>query len=206
MRGILAILLASGFILISGTNLLAYGSFEGKEKMRERMEILRMWKMMEALDLDQDAANKMMQIRRGFLRKRRELRKDIGQDFDELRKIVKSPAETGEDTKLRTLLDGIRQKRAKLKKLWEEQYDEVSKVLTLRQQAQLIVFLKDFHREFREALRGFRHGPPRGRGRMRHKGPNRPFMDQGGRQPGRGPGSPQGPLPEPESEAFQPEI
>jgi Spy/CpxP family protein refolding chaperone len=205
MRGTIAILLATGLICISGTNLFAYGPPEGREKQRERMEILRMWKMMEALDLDRDTANKMIQIRQEFVKKRKDLRKEIRQEFKVLREIVKSPEQPGEEAKLKALLDGIRRKRHKMKELWHEQYDGVSKILTVRQQAQLMVFLKDFHREVRDALRGFRHGPPHGRGKMRHRGPNPPFMDREGRQPGPPPGPPKRPPSEAVTGAVQSE-
>ena len=51
------------------------------------------------------------------------------------------------------VLGRIRDKRLRIKGLFDEQYNEVSKVLSVRQRAQLVLFLKDFHKEIRSILR-----------------------------------------------------
>ncbi len=130
-----------------------------REKVEERLEILRMWKMMEALDLDKATADKMFKIRSKYTKIKNELRQSIRSDFRQLRRKLRDPSGANEQ-ELANLLKSIREKRKKLQSLWEKQYDDVSKVLSVRQQAELLVFLKDFSRQIRSVLRQRRHGPP----------------------------------------------
>jgi Spy/CpxP family protein refolding chaperone len=130
-----------------------------REKAEERLEILRMWKMMEALDLDKVTADKMFKIRSKYIKIKNELRQSIRSDFRQLRQKLREPSGTNEQ-ELTNLLKSIREKRKRLQSLWEQQYEEVSKVLSVRQQAELLLFLKDFSRQIRSVLHRRRHGPP----------------------------------------------
>ncbi len=147
-----------------------------REKARERMEILRMWKMMEALDLDKATADKIYAIRRKFLDERAALQSELRTDFAELRRALhESRNRPDDDTDLKRLLDSIKEKRARLRGFWLEQYDEISKVLSVRQRAELMVFLKDFHREIRSIVNPHRsEGPPRPEPHLRAPAPPPP--------------------------------
>lgn len=128
------------------------------DKLQDRIETITIWKMMEAVDLDRGTADKIMEIRHKFLVQRKEIAKSLGNDFKSLSRLVKSPGSEN-NAEIQRLLTDIRQKRQKLRDLWDQQYTEVSKVLTLQQQAKLVLFLKDFQRELRMMLRGGGHRP-----------------------------------------------
>jgi len=85
-------------------------------------------------------------------------------DFAKLKNLLKEPRSGEEEKELAATLTNIRAKRIKLKDLWIDHYDEVSKVLTVRQQAELVLFLKNFRRELHALLRPphppFRPGNP----------------------------------------------
>ncbi|AFM24325.1 hypothetical protein [Desulfomonile tiedjei] len=154
------------------------------EKIQERLEFLTMWKMMEALDLDKQTADKIMEIRKKFLSNRKEIQQSLANDFQTLRDILKSPRGQEDPNKLSPIIADVREKRKKLEALQDELYNEVSSLLTVRQQAELILFLKDFQKELRQMIRPRpgpgaptppRMGPPQG-DRSRRLPPGPPGM------------------------------
>jgi Spy/CpxP family protein refolding chaperone len=177
MRVVAAVLVA---LILVGAGGLSYAEPPGKpdkgDRAQERIEIITMWKMMEALDLDKATADKILEIRHKFLAKRKELHAGLTQDMKALKQRL--PQTTAPDDKeLARLLADIRDKRKKLMDLRDQQYEEVSKVLTIRQQAELVIFLKDLRRELQPVLR-----PGNGQ-----EGPGRPNHDPRARGPHYGP-------------------
>ncbi len=146
-----------------------------RERIRERIETLTMWKLMEFLDLDKETADKIYAIRRKFNERKEELRKSLNGDFLRLRQKLDNYQPGAADEEIKQLLESIRAKRRELTNLWENQYDEVSGVLSVRQQARLVLFLKDFQRELRSVLfRRRGQPPPPGRPPGLAPGPSQP--------------------------------
>jgi Spy/CpxP family protein refolding chaperone len=130
-------------------------------KSQERLEFLTMWKMMEALDLDKPTGDKIWEIRKKSLTERKALQSALHEDFKNLKKILRDTPRGQENEKeLTDVLTGIREKRRRLQALGENLYDELSKVVTVRQRAELVLFLKDFRKEMQEMMRP--PGPPGG--------------------------------------------
>lgn len=151
MRIVLSALTCAVLILIGGLQIVHSEQARGKDKQWERLEIVTMWKMIDALNLDNATADKIMEIRHKFLAQRREIKKALDVDIQKLRQDLKSPS--ADDAELSRLIQSVRQKRKELTNLHNEQYDEVSKILPVRKQAELILFLKDFQKELRKVLR-----------------------------------------------------
>ena len=143
------------------------------DKEIEHFEMVIMWRMMEALDLDKPTAEKVFQIRRRFIAEQKVLVKQLGKDMETLRERLQEDTSNLDDKALSRIIQSIRDKRKQLQGLRDRQYDEVSKVLTVVQQAQLLIFTKDFQEE----IRAFVHPPM-----MRPPGPPPPPP------PGAGPG------------------
>lgn len=202
MLRLAAVLLVLGFILGGSGNSLQAEPKRDANKFRERIETLTMWKMMEALDLDKETSEKILSLRRKFETKRNELEASINGDLQKLRDLVKNAQESS-DRDLAELINTIRAKRRQLDDLRDAHFTDMSKVLSVKQQAKLILFLKDFRREIRDMIRSsMRHRPPGGE----FKGPGEGFGGPGGdrlRHPPEGrlgppPGAgPPGPLPAP---------
>lgn len=130
----------------------------GRDKMRERIETLTMWKIMNALDLDKPTSEKILQIRSDFLKRRKELRSSLRDDFERLREVLKESKSDQGENQLVELLNSIRNERRELSSLWDKQYEAVSKVLPVRKQAELVLLLKDLHGEMRSlVLRSMLH-------------------------------------------------
>lgn len=153
MNRILTAWIAFVLIFIGAANAVCYSPRTEREKRRERIEILTMWKMMEALDLDGETSKKILEIRRKFLTRRTEVTDSLAKDFRRLRELLRDSPGKGNDENLAKVLEDIRQKRTELSTLWKEQYKAVSKLLSVRKQAELVLFLKDFRNEIRLLMR-----------------------------------------------------
>ncbi len=193
LRKLIIALMAIGF-LTAGTGVaLCFEHERQNSKFEERLEILTMWKMMEALNLDKPTAEKIMEIRRKFVGQRKALEREIAEDFRTLRKLLREEPSKAVDDELEKTLGGIREKRLKMKGLFDDQYNEVSKILSVRQRAELVVFLKEFHKEIRSILRPPRtDSPSQDRGMMprrppvpRESEPSNHFDEGLGTAPGR---------------------
>ena len=187
MRRIIAALIAVGVILVGATSLFAAGPElrRDRDKVQDRIETLTMWKLIEALDLDQPTADKLLEIRHKFLSQRKSLQKGLSEDFQALRKQLSDSSKPADEKELARLLEDIREKRKELQGLREQQYEDVSKVLTVRQRAQLVLFFKDFRKELRSLLR-----PPKPRVACPRKAWDRPRGGLG--SPDKGMGLPRG--------------
>jgi hypothetical protein len=175
MCRIITVLFAVGIILAGSSSRFAVGSeFKGySDKVQNRIETLAMWRLIETLDLDQPIADKLLAIRHKFLIQRKLLQKGLSEDFQGLRKQLSDTSKPADEQELTRLLQDIHNKRRELQALREQQYEAVSKVLTVRQRAQLVLFFKDFHKELRSLLRlpppaggGPQNGMERPRGGM----------------------------------------
>jgi Spy/CpxP family protein refolding chaperone len=155
MRKTIAALIAVGVLLVGVSSLFATDPEEkrDRDKVQDRIETLTMWKLIEALDLDQPTADKLLEIRHKFLAQRKSLQKGLSQDFQAIRKQLTDSSKTMDEKELGRLLADVREKRQELQRLREQQYEDVSKVLTVRQRAQLVLFFKDFRQELRSLLR-----------------------------------------------------
>lgn len=153
-----AMLIALAFCL--SPHALSFGPPRDRDKIREKIEFMKMWKMLDVLDLDKATADKILQIRRKFIARKKSLRRALNEDFRKLRQQLRDSPQGPDNAELSRLLQSIREKRKELRELRSEQYEEVAKHLSIRKQAELLIFLKDFRREIRSILRPpARHGP-----------------------------------------------
>lgn len=133
-----------------------FGPPKDPEKAREHFEMLTMWRMMDALDLDKTTGQNVFEIRRRFNAERKALVKELGQELETLRTRIQDEKAPPDEKELNRIIKNVRDKRKRLETLQDQQYDEISKVLTVVQQAKLLVFMKDFQDE----IRAFIHRPP----------------------------------------------
>jgi len=153
MRRLFLVVVVAFGLALSGAAAPVYPEqAKDKDKFMDRLETLTIWKMMEALDLDKATGDKVMEIRSRFLAERKQLKKGLNADFARLRQLLQQPPNPADDSELSRILQDVRDKRKKLSEMHDEQYNEVSKVLSLRQQAQLILFLKDFRKEIHSII------------------------------------------------------
>jgi len=137
-------------------------------KFQDRIEWMTMWKLMESLELDKPTADKIYEIRRKYLDQKKELVKEINAGVESLKQALQRDPSKVNEALLTEMISSVREKRRKLEGLLDEQFGELATVLSVRQQAKLVVFMKDFQEELRAMFRppgpGGPPPPPRGEG------------------------------------------
>ena len=128
---------------------------EGKrERLRDEIETMKMWKMLEVLDLTDEQSN-------DFLPAWREMQK-AQKDFREKREdLLKSlEAVLGEEKpnegKIRDILGQLEKERSQFEEVQQRFRQKAQEVLTLEQQAKLLLFEDRFEKRMMEIIRQYR--------------------------------------------------
>lgn len=122
-----------------------------KEKMRERIRMLRTWRLIDDLNLTEEQSAKFFPIMNKFDDRREELELRKRQIIDELIDVLKS--EKPSEKKLQQKLADLRKTE---QELWESRQsfvDKAAKVLSVKQQAKLLLFEEKFQRQLGAIIR-----------------------------------------------------
>ena len=132
-----------------------------REEVRRKVETVRIWRMAEALKLNQDKSAQLSALLSSLDRKRRDSQRRQFATMGEIRKLLKVPAP--DEAKLKPLLDNLEQNRSAMQDLRAAEFTGLKDILTVEQQARYLVFQQDFQREMRSMIAGARgNGPGRG--------------------------------------------
>lgn len=123
-------------------------SKEQIEKIRKRMETLRMWRLTEALNLDEKASAQIFPILNRFDKKRYELEDSLREGMRDLRESLRNKKED----QIKKILNKLEQDHRALQSLKQDEWAELKKTLTVEQQARFIIFLTEFEREVRKLI------------------------------------------------------
>ena len=141
-----------------------------KQKVRDRVEFIKMWKLTEALDLDQEMATKLFPLMNEFDQKQRDLRKKRSETMkqmgEELEKDASDPAA------LRSLIDQFKENERDMTNMRIQRLDALSKVLTDEQVATMIALAPKFESRVKELI-GEARGMQRERRRWSEEGRRR---------------------------------
>jgi Spy/CpxP family protein refolding chaperone len=121
---------------------------EQREKVRKRIETLKMWKLTKALDLDEKTSAQLFPLINKYDKKRAEIEFNIRDGTRELRRYLK---ENNKES-LKNVIDRLEQNRRVLQSINEEEWAELKKVLTIEQQANFILFRQEFDKEIRKII------------------------------------------------------
>ena len=135
---------------------------EQRKELRERVELIWMWKLTEDLSLTEEEGAKLFPLLRTYEEKKRELREESRRLVQELEHMIDDGASEGDLKKAIKVLEENDRKLAKVK---EEGFDELSKILSVEKQARYIVFQEHFRREIHGLIKNARH---------KQRRPNRP--------------------------------
>jgi Spy/CpxP family protein refolding chaperone len=127
----------------------------------ERVELLRMWRMVEALQIGEEQASRLFPLWSQRNRDRRELQERRHQAIQELAGLL-GQAQV-EDKALRAQTGRVQALDQEREKLARRFHAGEAELLTVRQQAQLLLFNERFREDLRGMLKDFR-GPLRTRG------------------------------------------
>ena len=150
------VILIAGILIFSVEALLAQPPMDSvrKERMRERIETLRLWKMIEFLDLSSEQSDEFLPLLHEFQKAQKELEMVKRQLFKELEEELelKEPDEKN----LQQILLGLEENKAELERERRKFLTSSKKALTAVQEAKLILFEHKFEKQLRDTIRKFR--------------------------------------------------
>ncbi|MCI0468896.1 MAG: hypothetical protein L0Y62_02390 [Nitrospirae bacterium] len=129
-------------------------SMEQMEKVRRRIETVKMWRLTSALDLDEKTSSRIIPILTTYDKKRSEIQHSLMENMRELRDAVKGR----QDTRLRGLLERTEQNHRALERAKEDEWSELKKILTVEQQARYLIFQQEFNRDIKRIMAESREG------------------------------------------------
>lgn len=121
---------------------------EQMERVRERIETVRMWKLTRALELDEKTSARLFPLLNKYDKKRVEIEHSLWTGIRELRNDVREKR----DGRLKDILDKLDADHAALQKINDEERSEVRRILTIQQQAKFFLFQMEFNREIRKII------------------------------------------------------
>ena len=171
----LVVLLAAGFSTVSlaepQKDIEKPPSKEQMEKVRKRIETLRMWKLTDALNLDEKTSAQVFPLLSKYDKKRGEIEQSLRGSMREMRESLREKHEGN----LKNILDKLEESHKSLQRIKEEEWSEIKKILTIEQQARFILFQQEFEREIRKIIAEARERRPE---RFRKKRSERSFQQE----------------------------
>lgn len=136
---------------------------EGKdprERSRERIQMMKIWKMTETLRLDREGAARFIAVNNYYEESRRKVRRDFNEDIQRVRNVLRdmNPPER----ELRDLVNRLKNRKKEINDLENKQLEEEMNLLKPEQQARYFLFQIDFRREMEDMIREVQEErPPR---------------------------------------------
>ncbi len=122
-----------------------------RERIHQRIEMIRMWSLVSILNLDEDTAKSFFPV----VNEIRERRVRLTIQINSLKKQLAVAASKPErdDKEIERLIAEYRAKMSELNRLGDEEFDRLSKILDPVQQVQYIVFGDRFHQDLQIIIR-----------------------------------------------------
>ncbi|GBE37867.1 MAG TPA: hypothetical protein ENG75_06905 [Nitrospirae bacterium] len=132
------------------------------EKIRKRVETLKMWKLTEVLNLDEATASRFFPILNEYDRKRMDIAHKMRKDMKKLRKSV----DTAPESELKSIITRLRDNHRRLQKIDDEEMSRLQDILSVRDMGKLIIFKQEFQRNMKKIISDVRE---KRRGQMRER-------------------------------------
>ncbi len=142
-------------------------SFEKREEIRKRIELIRMWKLTEELDLTEETGAKLFPILHKYDEKWVKLKEEGRNIMNELRKALKDEATPDEE--IEAAMEKVEENALAASDLLRQQHEELKRILSPRQRAKFILFQRRFQREIRKIIAEARERKLRARGNDRRR-------------------------------------
>ena len=124
--------------------------FEKREKIRKRIELIRMWKLTEELDLTEETGAKLFPILHKYDEKWIKLKEEGRNIMNQLRKALKDEATPDEE--IEAAMENMERNAIATSDLLRQQHKELKRVLSPRQRARFFLFQRRFQREIRRLI------------------------------------------------------
>lgn len=129
-------------------------SDQKREAVRKKVEAIRMWRLTEALRLDEGTGAKLAALLSSIDEQRRDLITRNREAIGSLRRMLDAgkPDQAG----LKAAIERIEQNHQAMQELKRKEREGIRSMLTTEQQARYLVFQQDFRREMRGMIAGAR--------------------------------------------------
>jgi hypothetical protein len=133
---------------------------DSREKNRERIQVIKIWKMTETLRLDREGAVRFMAVNNYYEEARKKVHRDFHEDIQKVRTILRDP--NPPERELRELVIRLKNRKKEINDLENKQLEEELSLLKPEQQARYFLFQIDFRREMDDMIREIQgERPPR---------------------------------------------
>ncbi|MCD6595309.1 hypothetical protein J7L68_06520 [bacterium] len=129
-------------------------------KMMERIETLKMWKLTEALDLNEDQTTKLFPAIKQFQKKQDSLQEKMAKNIEQLENAIDNDADSLE---IADIIGEINDARDTQCRNEADFYGKLQGILTIDQQAKYILFEIDFRKKMMNLIRDFHRGDKKNR-------------------------------------------
>jgi outer membrane PBP1 activator LpoA protein len=150
-------------LILGGSPILAEPWKEVKdprEKSRERIQMMKIWRMTEALKLDREGAARFIAVNNSYEETRRKIHRDFHEDIQRVRNILRDT--NPPERELRELALRLKNRKKEMNELENKQLEEEMSLLKPEQQARYFLFQIDFRREMDDMIREIQgERPPR---------------------------------------------
>ena len=132
-----------------------------KERLRKRIEIVRIWKLIETLELTEEQSMRFFPVLSASDRAKEEFKSERDRLLNRIAELVR--AGDADEKELSAILDTLEQIRLHQFEAETAFLAEIDKILTVKQKAKLALFEKAFREEVRGLIEtgiGREHGKP----------------------------------------------
>lgn len=130
-------------------------SEERRKEIREEIETLKMWKMLEVLDLSSKQSDEFLPVWREVQKAHIDFREKREELFREL-EVTLGEEQKNRERRIREILTQLDKENSKLEEAQQRFRAKAKEVLSLEQQAKLLLFEERFERRMMEMIRKFR--------------------------------------------------
>lgn len=152
----------------------------GKEKMQEirkKMDLLRNWRLMDELELDEEQAIKFFKALKGSDEREHQLMDEGFADMKKLRAALDN--EKIDEKEIQALLNKMNANMNAMHELRNQRFNAIKSILTIKQQAKFVLFEMNFKKDMvGMAGRAMNMGPRPPRGGEPDHGPDEPMPDR----------------------------
>jgi len=144
------------FTLLLPAGLRAADDAAERDKVKERIKLIKMWKLTEILDLDAERAAGIFPVIQRFDAQKEAIHDQHGKNIKTLKGALE--ADTPDDGTLTTLIDGMVEERNKLVRIQTEEIEALRELLSAQELGKLILFQDEFRKEIHKIVRESRRG------------------------------------------------
>jgi len=148
IASLLALSLSYGAVAVDGQS---SPRQQEMKRIHDRVRLLRMWKCIEYLKLDEETSTKLFPIMNRYDDQRLALKEDRMGVWKDVR--AELDKETPDEKKLEELVVKAEELRLRMEKLNQEERNELKEVLSIKQQAKLLLFYRNFDRDLYRMIR-----------------------------------------------------